>query len=144
VTELTVAASLPANCRLAIDVTNYYWEPQTLSFAATARPSKRMNGVVSTEPIDLTGRTETFSQRVKLSLQPGYAGRSTDVTVTVEIEADPGAAASSTNIPVQPQGLDPADFNITIQPQTSMHLNGRSRCLGRAAVTCRTHQRDHA
>src|SRR5260221_5976232 len=79
-----------------------------------------MNGIVYTDPNDLTGQTKTFTQTVKLTLPPGVTLTDpVEVTVTVDVEPLVGSREFN-DILVQPQGLDPTDYAITLQPD---HVN---------------------
>jgi YbbR domain-containing protein len=76
-----------------------------------------MDGVIRTEPIDQTGRAQRFTQTVKVSLPPGVEmADPMDITVTVEINPVQSSREFA-DIPVQPQGLDRADYLITITPE---------------------------
>ncbi len=125
VTELSVVARLTGDLPSGYLRRNYNWEPKTVAVRGDRTTIDSMNGVVSTEPIDLTGQTKTFTQRVKLALPPGVVlVDAVDITVTVEIEPKQGNREFD-NIPVQPQGLDPADFTITVQPdRVNVIVNG--------------------
>jgi YbbR domain-containing protein len=125
VTELAVVAQLTGDLPDGYLRRNYNWEPKTVAVRGDRTTIESMNGVVSTEPIDLSGQTATFSQRVKLALPPGVVlVDPIDITVTVEIEPRLGNREFP-NIPVQTQGLDPADFNIAVQPdRVNVIVNG--------------------
>ncbi len=120
VTELSVVARLTGDLPPGYLRRNYNWDPKSVAVRGDRTTIDSMNGVVSTDPIDLTGQTKTFTQRVKLSLPPGVTlVDPVDITVTVEIDPVLGSREFD-NIPVQPQGLDPADYSITVQPD---HVN---------------------
>jgi YbbR domain-containing protein len=116
VTELSVVPNLSGDLPSGYFRRNYNWDPKTVVVRGDRTTIDGMNGFIQTEPVDLTGRTQTFTQRVKLALPEGVTlPDPTDITVTVEIEPVLGSREFD-NIPVQPQGLDPADFSITVQP----------------------------
>ena len=120
VTELAVVPRLTGDLPSGYFRRNYSWDPKTVVVRGDRTTIENLNGVVSTDPIDLTGKTQTFSQRVKLALPTGVTTPDpVEVSVTVEIEAVLGSR-EFTNIPVQTQGLDPADYAITVQPD---HVN---------------------
>ncbi|MCC7207432.1 MAG: hypothetical protein IT323_09005 [Anaerolineae bacterium] len=96
---------------------NYNWQPKRIIVRGDQDAIAAMNGSVSTEPIDLTGRIATFSETVHLVLPDGVTMPDpTDVTVTVEIEPVV-VTREFANIGVQSQGMDPADYRIVIQPE---------------------------
>jgi YbbR domain-containing protein len=125
VTELSVVTRLTGDLPPGYLRRNYNWDPKTVAVRGDRTTIDSMNGVVSTEPIDLSAQTKTFSQRVKLVLPPGVTlVDPVDITVTVEIEPKLGNREFD-NIPVQTQGLDPADFTITVQPdRVNVIVNG--------------------
>ncbi len=95
---------------------NYTWEPNRIVVRGDQSAITAMNGVLLTDRIDLTGKTQTFTQTVKLALPFGVnLPDPKDITVTVKIEPVI-VSREFADIPVQPQGLDPADFQITVQP----------------------------
>ena len=125
VTELSVVARLTGELPSGYLRRNYTWEPKTVGVRGDRSTIESMNGLIPTEPIDLTGKTQTFTQGVKLALPPGVTlVEPVDISVTVEIEPILGSREFD-NIPVLPQGLDTADFTITIQPdRVNVIVNG--------------------
>lgn len=125
VTELSVVARLTGELPPGYLRRSYTWEPKTVGVRGDRTTIESMNGLIPTEPIDLTGKTQTFTQGVKLALPPGVTLVETvDISVTVEIEPILGSREFD-NIPVQPQGLDTADYTITIQPdRVNVIVNG--------------------
>lgn len=116
VTELSVLVNLTGNLPAGYVRRNYSWDPRTVLVRGDRLTIAEMNGTISTDAVDLTGKTETFTQRVKLVLPAGVTlPDAVEVTVTVEI-APQIVTREFENVPVQPQGLDPADFAITVQP----------------------------
>jgi YbbR domain-containing protein len=116
VTELSVLPRLTGDLPEGYFRSNYSWEPSTVLVRGDRAAIDAMNGFVYTEPIDLTGKTSTFTQRVKLALPTGVTmPELIDVSVTVEIDPIVGSREFD-NVPVIPQGLDPADYSITMQP----------------------------
>ncbi len=116
VTELAVVPNLSGDLPSGYFRRNYNWDPKTVVVRGDRTTIEAMNGSIQTEPIDLTGRTATFTQRVKLALPEGVTQPDpVDITVTVEVEPVLGSREFD-NIPVQPQGLDLADYSITLQP----------------------------
>lgn len=109
-----LTATLPQGYLLSVASSN------PVSVAVRGDPStiEALNGVVATEQIDLTGKTQSFTQTVKLALPPGVSLTDpVDVVVSVTIQVI-NITRQFSNIPVQPQGLDSADFSITLQPDT--------------------------
>jgi YbbR domain-containing protein len=116
VTELSVVPTLSGDLPSGYFRRNYNWDPKTVVVRGDRATIDSMNGFIQTEPVDLTGRTQTFTQRVKLALPEGVTlPDPTDITVTVEVEPVLGSREFD-NIPVQTQGLDAADFSVTVQP----------------------------
>jgi YbbR domain-containing protein len=117
VTELSVDPRLIGELPAGYLRRNYNWNPTRIIVRGDQAAIDRMGGVAPTEPIDLTGRTQTFTQTVKLALPSGVVMPDpTDITVTIEVE--PVLVSHEfTDIPVQTQGLDPADFQITVRPE---------------------------
>lgn len=71
---------------------------------------------VQTEPIDITGLTETFQDQVSLVLPEGITLDSvTEITATVQIE--PFSSTKIYNQPVELLGVDEA-LEVTIEPDT--------------------------
>ncbi|MEP7289462.1 MAG: CdaR family protein [Chloroflexota bacterium] len=125
-TELAVQPQLIGNLPDGYRRSNYSWEPQRVLVRGDRATIDAMNGIVVTNPIDMSGKTTTFTQRIKLELPSGVTltDAATEITVTVEIEPVPGSREFD-NIKVQPQGLDPADYAITVQPTTvNVIING--------------------
>jgi YbbR domain-containing protein len=94
----------------------YSLDPDSVLVRGDQATIDGMNGYISTEPVDLTGKTDSFSQHVKLALPTGVTAiEPVDVTVTVNIVPVQGSREFQ-NIPIQKRGLDSADFSIAIQP----------------------------
>ena len=109
-------ATLPQGYLLSADSSN------PVSVAVRGDPStiEALNGIIATEQIDLTSKIQSFTQTVKLALPPGVTLTDpVDIVVSVTIQAI-NITRQFSNIPVQPQGLDSADYSITIQPD---HVN---------------------
>jgi YbbR domain-containing protein len=116
VTELSVIPNLIGELPEGYLRRNYSWEPNSVLVRGDRTTIGGMNGFVSTEAIDLTGKTAAFTQRVKLALPFGVTTTDPiDISVTVQIEPIIGSREFD-NVPVQTQGLDPADFQITVLP----------------------------
>ena len=117
VTVLNIAptfqeATLPQGYLLS----NYSAAPLRVAVRGERSSIEALNGSVPTEPIDLTGKTASFNQTVKLALPSGVTLTDpVDVVVSVQIDAI-NVTREIPNVPVQTQGLDPADFAITLQP----------------------------
>ncbi|PJF35074.1 MAG: hypothetical protein CUN49_12435 [Candidatus Thermofonsia Clade 1 bacterium] len=117
VTELAVEPRLKGDLPNGYIRVNQTWSPRRVFVRGTQRAIEAMNGVIFTEPIDLSGRTETFTQLVRLSVPEGVTLlEPRDIAVTIEIEAVQGSR-EFTGIPVQVQGIDTADFAVTVQPE---------------------------
>lgn len=97
-------------------LTNYESSPLTVAVRGDPATIAAMNSTVNTDPIDLTGKTGSFTQSVRLALPPGVSLTDpVDVSVSVQIEAIT-VTREFDGILVIPQGLDSADFSITLQP----------------------------
>lgn len=88
------------------------------SVLLTGRPSQLEQPFrVQTEPIDVTGLTETFSTRVSLALPPGITlDEVQEIVATVEIE--PFSSTKVFNRPIEVLGLG-SDLQAVIQPETA-------------------------
>ncbi len=130
VTELSILPRLIGDLPQGYIRRNYGWDPKTAAVRGDQPTVDSMNGIVYTEPIDLTGQTKTFTQTVKLVLPPGVTLTDpVEVTVTVDVEPLVGTR-EFTNILVQPQGLDPTDYAITVQPDhVNVIVNGPQAAL---------------
>jgi YbbR domain-containing protein len=130
VTELSIVPKLVGELPQGYIRRNYSWDPKTVAVRGDQFSIDSMSGIVYTDPIDLTGQTTTFTQHVKLALPAGVTVIDpVEVTVTVNIEPLVGSREFD-NIPVQPQGLDPADFAITVQPDhVSVIVSGPQAAL---------------
>ncbi len=116
VTELAIEPRLIGDLPNGYLRVNQTWSPRRVFVRGNRRVIEALNGVIFTEPIDLSNRTETFTQTVRLSVPTGVVLlEARDIAVTVEIEAVQGSR-EFTSIPVQVQGIDPADFAIAVQP----------------------------
>src|SRR5258708_4951125 len=135
-TEVSVVPNLSGTLPQGYFRRNYSWDPKSVLVRGDRTTIDNMNGFVSTEPIDLTGKTQTFTQKVKLALPPGVTTTDTvDVTVTVEI--DPVLVSREFDgIPVQTQGLDVADYSITVHPdRVNVIVNGPQSVLDALSPT---------
>ncbi len=117
VTELAVEPRLVGELPSGYLRVNQMWSPRRVFVRGNQRSIEAMNGVIFTEPIDLSNRTQTFTQIVRLSVPSGVTLlEPRDITVTVEIEAVQGSR-EFTGIPIQVQGIDTADFAVALQPE---------------------------
>jgi len=117
VTEVAVEPRLIGSIPTGYLRVSQVWEPRRIFVRGEQSAIDRLNGILYTEPINLTGKTDTFTQIVRLSLPAGITlPDPQDITVTIEIEPIPGSR-EFTGILIQPQGLDPADYQITIRPE---------------------------
>lgn len=117
VTEVAVEPRLVGSVPTGYLRVNQVWEPRRIFVRGEQSAIDRLNGILYTEPINLAGKTETFTQIVRLALPTGITlPDPQDITVTIEIEPIPGSR-EFTGILIQPQGLDPADYQITIRPE---------------------------
>lgn len=87
------------------------------SVLVTGRPTQlALPFRVQTEPIDITGLTETFQDQVSLVLPEGITLDSvTEITVTVQIE--PFSSTKIYNQPIELLGVN-EDLEVTITPDT--------------------------
>jgi YbbR domain-containing protein len=87
------------------------------SVLVTGRPTQlALPFRVQTEPIDITGLTETFQDQVSLILPEGISLDSvTEITVTVQIE--PFSSTKIYNLPIEILGIN-EDLEATIKPET--------------------------
>jgi len=129
-TQLTIVPRLTGELPTGYFRRNYTVDPQTVVVRGDQATIDNLNGSISTDPVDLTGKTQTFTQKVKLALPAGVTlPEPVDITVTVEIEPVLGSREFN-DIPVQTQGLDPADYIITIQPErVTVIVNGPQAAL---------------
>lgn len=117
VTELAVEPRLVGELPAGYLRVNQTWSPRRVFVRGNRRVIEAMNGVIFTEPIDLSNRTQTFTQIVRLNVPSGVTLLDPrDIAVTVEIEPVQGSR-EFTGIPVQIQGIDTADFAVTVQPE---------------------------
>lgn len=92
------------------------WSPRRIFVRGDQDVIAAMNGTISTEAIDLSPHTQTFTQSVRLKLPAGVTMPDpSDVTITVVIEPVL-ITREFAGILVQPQGLDPADYSIALKP----------------------------
>lgn len=109
-----VTSSLP----LGYLVTNYSADPTVVAVRGDRTTIESLNGEILTDPVSMSGKTGSFTQTVKLALPSGVT-LTDPVNVVVSVQIDSiNITREFANVPVIPQGLDPADFQITIQPQT--------------------------
>lgn len=136
VTELSVSATFSGELPAGYRRKGYTYDPQSVAVRGDRTAIDAMNGVITTDAIDLTGKTENFSEHIKLALPTGVTlVDPTDVTVTVEIEPIQGSREFD-NVPVLPQGLDLADYEITIQPDhVNIIVNGPQPALDTMAAS---------
>lgn len=87
------------------------------SVLVTGRPTQlALPFRVQTEPIDITGLTETFQDQVSLILPEGISLDSvTEITVTVQIE--PFSSTKIYNLPIELLGIS-EELDATIEPDT--------------------------
>jgi YbbR domain-containing protein len=87
------------------------------SVLVTGRPTQlALPFRVQTEPIDITGLTETFESQVSLLLPEGISLDSVDeITVTVQIE--PFSSTKIYNLPIELLGVS-EDLEVTVDPDT--------------------------
>lgn len=87
------------------------------SVLVTGRPTQlALPFRVQTEPIDITGLTETFQDQVSLILPEGISLDSvTEITITVQIE--PFSSTKIYNQPIELLGVN-EDLEVTIEPDT--------------------------
>ncbi|MBX3066187.1 MAG: hypothetical protein KF726_24625, partial [Anaerolineae bacterium] len=106
------------------------WSPRRIFVRGDSAAIAAMNGVITTEDIDLTGRDQTFTQSMRLQLPAGVTMPDpTDITITVVIEPVLITREFS-GIPVQTQGLDPADYEITVKPdRVRVRITGPQRIV---------------
>lgn len=119
VTVLKVSANLQnSTLPFGYRLNNYSVEPSVVAVRGDRGIIDGLNGLLNTDPISLTNKVGPFTQTVRLALPDGVSLTDpVNVVVSVEIEAVP-STREFVNIPIQTQGLDPADFQITLQPMT--------------------------
>lgn len=97
-------------------LSNYSSVPVNVALRGDLSTIELMHDSVSTEPINLTNKTASFTQTVKLALPAGVT-LTDPVNIVVSITIDPiNVTRTFDNILVQTQGLDSADFAITTKP----------------------------
>jgi YbbR domain-containing protein len=89
------------------------WNPKFVEFIA----SQAITVPLETEEIDLTGRTESFSQTVRVISPPGVRARLLTDRVTVSVPIVPFQIPSNVPlfVPVSPTNLGP-DLQVTADP----------------------------
>ncbi len=119
VTVLKVTPKLLTNTLpIGYVVNNYTAEPAVVAVRGDRSVIEGLNGTIETDAINLQNKVGSFTQTVRLALPDGVnLTDPVNVVVSVGIEAI-NVTREFTSVPVQPQGLDPADFQITIQPTT--------------------------
>jgi YbbR domain-containing protein len=114
VTPRLLTSTLP----IGYVVSNYSVAPDVVAVRGDRAIIEALNGVIGTDEINLANKVGPFTQTVRLALPEGVALTDpVNIVVSVQIEAI-SVTREFTNIPIQTQGLDPADFQITIQPTT--------------------------
>lgn len=118
VTVLKVVPNLLTNTLpLGYLVSNYSVEPAVVAVRGDRTVIESLNGTIQTDPINLANKVGPFTQTLRLALPDGVTLTDPiNVVVSVDIEAV-NITREFAAIPVITQGMDPADFNITIQPQ---------------------------
>lgn len=117
-----VIVSAPTEGRLA----SGYWvsgitiEPPVVTLQGEAEVIQTMPAVVSTEPIDIDGLTESISRRVALDLPEGvsvYNAGASGPTVLVRIEITPNSGGRTLQPKIEMQGLR-SGLSAVVEPDT--------------------------
>jgi YbbR domain-containing protein len=114
VTPKLLTSTLP----IGYVVNNYSVEPAVVAVRGDRSVIEALNGTIETDGINLQNKVGSFTQTVRLALPDGVnLTDPVNIVVSVGIEAI-NVTREFTNIPVTTQGLDPADYQITVQPTT--------------------------
>jgi len=102
-------------------VSNITVVPSRVTLLGLPDALSEIQGYINTEPIDITGATESISRRVTLQLPAGVTvvpdTPEASQTVQVEIEIVPITSGRTMQVPVRGQGLAPG-FEATFSPDT--------------------------
>jgi YbbR domain-containing protein len=89
-------------------------KPDTVGLTGNRRAISDLGGLVRTQPIDLTGKTETFTVDVQVELPEGVSlvpeNQLISVTVTISSQI---STRQYEDVPVEITGLDPTLFRAT-------------------------------
>jgi len=95
---------------------SYTANPSSIAVQGDPSSIEALNGTIGTEPIDLTGKTASFNQTVKLALPAGVT-LTDPLDIVISVQIDPITATREfPNVPIQTQGIDRAEFAIEFQP----------------------------
>lgn len=94
--------------------------PDTVGVTGNRRAIQNMGGTVRTEPIDLTGRTESFTVEVAPDLPDGVSLVPENVLITVQVIIEPQLSTRQyEDIPVDVTGLDTTQFSVSGLAETA-------------------------
>lgn len=92
-------------------VSNIAVTPSRVTLLGLPSALAEIEGYINTEPVDITGATDTISRRVALELPPGVTvvpdSPEASQTVLVTVEIVPITASRTMQVPVRAQGLAP-------------------------------------
>jgi len=104
-------------------VSNITLKPTSVTLVGLPSVLEAIPGYVETEPIDISGATESVSKRVALKLPPGVSVVPETVEseasqmVQVDIEIVPITGGRTMQVPVSAQGLSP-QYRATLSPES--------------------------
>lgn len=117
--SVPVRVNLVGEVAALYSVSNITVNPSRVTLLGLPDSLQQIEGYINTEPIDITGATESVSRRVNLQLPAGVtvvpdtpeASQSVEVT----IEVVPITSGRTMEVPVQAQGLAPG-YEATFSP----------------------------
>ncbi|MGI6206626.1 MAG: YbbR-like domain-containing protein [Anaerolineae bacterium] len=109
-------------------VSNITVTPSRVTLLGLPAALDEIEGYINTEPIDITGATDSISMRVALELPPGVTvvpdSPEASQTVLVSVEIVPITASRTMQVPVRAQGIAPG-LEAHFSPETvDVILNG--------------------
>jgi YbbR domain-containing protein len=89
-------------------------EPDTVALTGDRNAILSLPGLVRTVPVDLTGKTETFTVDAALDLPPGVQTVPENQMIRVTVRIEPQVTTRQfEDVPVEVTGLDPTQFRAT-------------------------------
>ncbi len=117
--SVPVRVNLVGEVAALYSVSNITVNPSRVTLLGLPDSLEQIEGYISTEPIDITGATESVSRQVNLQLPPGVTvvpdTPEASQTVAVNIEVVPITSGRTMEVPVQARGLAPG-YTATFSP----------------------------
>lgn len=118
VTQVSVLAKVLSNPPEGYFFEGYVTSPTMIGLSGDPETIAAMQGVVSTEPINLAGQVENFTVDVPLDLPDGVTIVPENQLIHVTVFISPTANSRRyENIPVEITGLDPTQVRATVLPE---------------------------